>query len=84
MARIEIKITGTTPLLMTKFSDQAARAATSGSRGSSSAADKGTPAEQAESKLYRSAQNNKIVLPAPNLFASIMEVILFSSLASAS
>jgi hypothetical protein len=50
--RLLIEIQGITGLLLNRFTDKAALAATSGSRGSSSGADRGTEHEIAESKLY--------------------------------
>lgn len=69
---IAITIAGTTALICNKFTDAAAEAATGGTRGSSAAKDKGTPAEQAESKLYIGL-NGKPMIPQPNLLRCLIE-----------
>lgn len=70
--RIACTIEGVSPLLLNKFTDAAAMAATSGARASSIAGDKGTPREQAEAKLYV-GQDGKLVIPSPNLFRCIID-----------
>jgi hypothetical protein len=70
--RINCVIEGTTPLLLNRFTDAAAQAATSGQRGSSLAGDKGSPREQAEAKLYV-GQDGKLVIPQPNLFRCLID-----------
>ena len=69
--RIAIAIEGTTPLLCNKFTDEAARAATNGTRGSTRG-DRGTEREIAETKLYL---NNEGVpcIPQPNLLGCLVE-----------
>lgn len=74
--RIKVAIEGVTPLLMNRFTDSAAMKATSGSGGSSGAADKGDPNEQAEARLYKS-EDGSIIMPQPNLFASIRDGGIF-------
>lgn len=68
---IEVEITGTTPLMMNKFTDEAAMAATTGSRGALSG-DRGSPHEQAEKKLYIGAAGN-IIIPQPNVYRCIID-----------
>jgi hypothetical protein len=68
---IEMKIEGTSPLLMNRF-HEAAQAAVSSSTSTSLRGSKGTPREQCEPKLYLDA-NSKPVLPGPNLMAAITE-----------
>jgi hypothetical protein len=70
--RISITIQGTTPLLLNRFTDAAAQAATSGMRGSSAGADRGTPREIADSKLYLDS-NGKCVIPQPNLLRCLVD-----------
>jgi hypothetical protein len=70
--RIAIEITSTSPLLVNKFTDAAAQAATSGMRGSSGGADRGTPREIAESKLYLDS-DGKFCIPQPNLLRCIVD-----------
>lgn len=72
MARIKITIEGITPLICNKFTDAAAQAASSGTRGSSAAQDRGTPLEIAESKLY-ATNKNKPMIPQPNLLRCLVE-----------
>lgn len=70
--RIHVELTGITPLICNRFTDAAAMAASSGSRASSAAADRGTPLEIAESKLYPGL-NGKPMIPQPNLLRSIID-----------
>lgn len=70
--RIAIRIEGITALLMNRFSDEAAEAATSGRRGSSAAAERGTPLEQAQKKLYLGL-DGKPMIPQPNLLRCIVD-----------
>jgi hypothetical protein len=72
MQRIDITIEGTTPLLCNSFYDEAALAATNGTRTTSMAGDKGTPKEQATKKLYLD-DKEKCCIPQPNLFRCIMD-----------
>jgi hypothetical protein len=76
METIEVSIEGTTPLLLNRFTDEAAMASTSGNRISAAAGDKGTPREQAEKKLYRGV-DGKFVIPSPNLFRCIIDAGTF-------
>lgn len=69
---IAITLEAITPLICNKFTDENAEAASSGSRGSSAAADRGTPLEIAESKLYIGA-SKKPVIPQPNLLRCLVE-----------
>jgi len=70
--RIQITIQGSTPLLCNRFTDAAAMKATSG-QATSTVGDRGSPREIAEAKLYLAAGDGKPVIPAPNLFSSIMD-----------
>jgi len=71
--KIEIEITGTTPLICNRFTDAAAEAATNSTRGASSAADRGTPLEQAGLKLYRGGDGKTLIIPQPNLLRCLVE-----------
>lgn len=68
---IEVEISGMTPLLMNKFTDAAAMAATNGSRGALSG-DRGSPKEQAEKKLYIGA-DGKPMIPQPNILRCVID-----------
>src|SRR5690606_31941196 len=72
---VDVVIEGTTPLLCNRFTDAAQMAASAGTR-MSSVGEKGTPREQAESKLYTGA-DGKIVIPQPNLFRCIIDAGTF-------
>ena len=74
--KIDIVIEGVTPLLVNRFSDKAALEATAGSSGSSGAADRGTPLEDAEGRLHIGSRGQAIV-PQPALLASIVNGGLF-------
>ena len=69
--RFKIEITGTTPLLCNRFTDEAAMKA-SGGTSVSTVGDKGTPQEQAEKRLYIGS-NNKPMIPQPNVFRCIID-----------
>lgn len=69
---IQVEVVGISPLLCNAFTDEAAQAATSGDRGSSAAADRGTPREIAERKLYRGTDGEPMI-PSPNLLRSIVD-----------
>jgi len=71
LEEITITIEGTSPLLCNRFTDAAAEAATSGSR-ISGIKDKGTPREQAESKLYVGTDGT-LMIPQPNVFRCIID-----------
>lgn len=70
--KIDIEISGVTPLICHKFTDAAALSSSSGSRGSSSAADRGTPLEQAQSKLYIGLDGG-FIIPQPNLMRCLID-----------
>lgn len=69
---ILITIEGTTPLICNKFTDAAAASSSAGSRGASAGADRGTPLEIAESKLYIGL-DGKPTIPQPNLLRCLVE-----------
>lgn len=70
--KIEIRIEGTTALICNKFTDAAAEASSSGTRGSSAAGERGTPLEIAKGKLYIGL-NGLATIPQPNLFRCLIE-----------
>lgn len=69
---ISVTIRGVTPLLMHAFTDADQMTATSGSRASAAASDRGTPEDQAREHLYFSADGETIILPQPNVFSCIV------------
>lgn len=73
MKQYLVRIEGVTPLICNRFNEEEADAATSGSRRSTAAGDRGTPREQAEKKLYFGVDAETLIIPAPNLFKSLME-----------
>jgi hypothetical protein len=72
---IDIEISGATPLIMNKFTDEAALAATNGSRGAMTGS-RGSPREQAEKKLY-TGRAGLIMLPQPNVLRCIIDAGAF-------
>ena len=66
------KLIGTTPLILHRFSDEAAENASSGTRSSKLTTDRGTPYEQCEQFLYKGL-NDELVIPQPNLLRSIID-----------
>jgi hypothetical protein len=70
--RVEIHIKGITPLMQNRFTDEQAMIASGGTRGSSAAADRGTPLQIAESKLYLGLKGKPMV-PQPNLMRCIVD-----------
>lgn len=71
-AYIALEITGTTPLLLNRFTDEAAMSASSGTR-AAGAGDRGTPQSQAERKLYVGVDGRTLVIPQPNVFRCIID-----------
>ena len=69
---IVIKIEGISALICNRFSDAAAEASTTGTRGASAAADRGTPNEQAEARLYIGLAG-KPMIPQPNLLRCLVD-----------
>ena len=70
MVSINITIQGVSPLMCNRFTDEAARAATSGVS-SNNQGEPLTEHEQCEKKLYM--HKKKPCIPQPNLTSSIME-----------
>lgn len=69
---IRVSIEGTTPLILNKFTDEAAAKATNGA-GITITGDKGTPLEQATKKLYVDSDGKTLVIPQPNLFRMLID-----------
>lgn len=72
MKVIDVTITGISPLLMHAFTDEDQMSATSGQRTSSAARGRETPEQIAEGHLYRSADDETIIVPQPMLFSAIV------------
>ena len=70
--KIAVEIEGIVPIMCNRFTDEAAESATSGTRLASNV-DRGTPREQAESRLYKGADEKTLIIPAPNLFSCLIE-----------
>ena len=71
MKTINVELQGTTPLLCNAFTDAAQQAATNGTR-AATIGNKGTPREQASSKLYLDSKG-KPCIPQPNLLRCIID-----------
>jgi len=72
MKKIKIKIEGKTPLLCNKFTDAAQMDASGTTSRLSTNRDRGSPEEQAESKLYLNS-DGKPCIPQPNMFRCIID-----------
>jgi hypothetical protein len=75
METVNVTIEGTTPLLMNRFTDEAA-AKVSGGTSAVMAGNKGTPREQAEKKLYVD-ERGTLNIPGPNIFRAIIDAGTF-------
>lgn len=71
MKRIDAVIEGVTPLLCNRFTDAAQMAATNGNR-LASVGEKGTPMEQAQTRLYL-GHDGEPMIPQPNLFRCLID-----------
>jgi hypothetical protein len=72
MIDIKVRIRGVTPLILNRFHEEAAIAASSGSSSANTTQDRGTPEEIAEKKLYRDL-DGKPCMPSPNLLRCIVD-----------
>ena len=80
--KIEITIEGVTPLICNRFTDAAAENASSGTRASSAAQDRGTPQDICAGKLYAGADGEPMI-PQPNLMRAIVEGGRFTKIGKA-
>ena len=76
MSRIKCTIMGASPLLMNRFTEAAAAKISAGSSSAITISARGTPREQAEPKLYRSA-DGRPMLPGPNIFRGLIDAGAF-------
>jgi hypothetical protein len=75
MERVKVTIEGTTPLLMNRFTDEAA-AKVSGGTSTVMAGNKGTPREQAAKKTYED-EHGVLHIPGTNIFRAIIDAGTF-------
>lgn len=73
---VDCTIEGTTPLICNRFTDAQLLAIDSGSAAVFKG-NKGTPLEQATTKLYTSEDGKTLVIPQPNLFRCIIDAGTF-------
>jgi len=71
--QIEATITGISPLLMNRFTDEAEVATSSGHSPAVGNGNRGTPRQQAEKTAYRDPTTGELFLPGPNIFAAIID-----------
>lgn len=71
--KFNVRLEGITPLICNRFHDEAAMAATSGSRSSAAGQERGTPMEQATKKVYTSADGKRLIIPQPNLLRCLVD-----------
>lgn len=76
MTRIRVSIAASSPLLMNRFTEAAAAKVSAGTSTAMVSGLRGTPREQAEPKLYRSA-NGWPMLPGPNVFRGLIDAGAF-------
>ena len=69
---IKVEIYGIAPLICNRFTDEKALEATNGTRGSSAAAERKTPLEICQTKLYLD-EKGKPGIPQPNLLRNIVQ-----------
>lgn len=72
MSSIKVAIQGSSPLLMNRFTEQAAAKVSAGTSTAIMSGNRGTPREQAEPRLYTSANGHPIV-PGPNVFRGLID-----------
>ena len=70
--QVSITLSGTTPLMLNRFTDEAAERATNGSSSAASAAGRRTPQETAQSALYIGLDGLPMV-PQPNLLRCLVD-----------
>ena len=76
MSQIKVEIVGESPFLMNRFTEAAAAKISAGSSTAITTGSKGTPREQAEPKLYTSADGAPMI-PGPNVFRGLIDAGTF-------
>lgn len=76
MSLFAVSIQGESPLLMNRFTEAAAAKVSAGTSSAITTSSKGTPREQAEPKLYKSA-DGRPMLPGPNVFRGLIDAGAF-------
>jgi hypothetical protein len=71
MKHIDVVITGESPLICNNFYDEAAIAATEGTR-PAAVGHRGTPRQQAEKRLYKGI-DGRLIIPQPNVYRNIID-----------
>lgn len=72
----KVEIQGSSPLLMNRFTEQAAAKISAGSSSAITISSKGTPREQAEPKLYLTPKQEPMI-PGPNIYRGIIDAGVF-------
>ena len=72
MQKIHVTINGVTPLLMNRFTEDAAIKVSAGTSSAITTGGKATPREQAQNKAY-SDESGNLYIPGPNIFSCIIE-----------
>lgn len=72
METVNVEISGRTPLLLRRFTDEAAMQATDGNSAAIKTSNGKTPRQQAEENLYLDEEGN-ICVPQPNMFRSLID-----------
>lgn len=73
MLQINLRLEGVSPLLLNRFSDEAALEASAGTRRAAPAKEAGTPRAQAEKKLYLGADGETLIVPGFNVLRSFYD-----------
>ena len=76
MSTIKCSITGASPLLMNRFTENAAAKASAGTSSAIRSDGKGLPREQAEPKLYTMGDSRPMI-PGPNIYRGIIDAGVF-------
>jgi len=76
MYQIKVTIQSAAPIMMNRFTDEAAAKISAGSSSAITVSNKGTPREQATPKLYLSS-DKKPMIPGPNIFAALVAAGVF-------